>query len=114
MILSSVTGLRPRGFPSTSCSGASIRERGSLWITGFALWITHLAVLWITGFALWITHLSVLWITGFALWITLAVDFPALRAPAHLFVPAVLWRRQCRVTAHPAVPLIGMRLCRVC
>ena len=37
---------------------------------------------------------SPLWIMGFALWITravLAVDFPALRARAHISAPAVMW-----------------------
>ena len=37
---------------------------------------------------------SPLWIMGFALWITravLAVDFPALRARAHISAPAPLW-----------------------
>ena len=49
-------------------------------------------MLWITGLsAQWITWLTPLWITGLsALWITragLAVDFPALRARAHISGP---------------------------
>ena len=43
---------------------------------------------------LWITHLSALWITMLricGLRTCGAVDFPALRARAHIATPVVLW-----------------------
>ena len=82
----------------------------ALWITGLsALWITWLTPLGIThaGACCGLRERGSLWITGFALWITMlrcgfpspsgsgayvrtlvrAVDFPALRARAHMSGP---------------------------
>ena len=73
------------------------------WIRGLsALWITMLRICGLRtcgavdyapdGAVDYVA--SPLWIMGFALWITravLAVDFPALRARAHISAPAVLW-----------------------